>query len=159
MKVIAMIRAELARLTATTMSRVALIALMLVPVLYGGLYLWANQDPYAGLGNVPVALVVADTGTTTTATDAAGGERHNYGDEVADELVDSGDFDWHRVSAATARAGVADGRYDFSVTIPADFSAAITSAEGSHPEQATIALTTNDTNSYLASTIGAQATD
>lgn len=37
MKIFAMIRAELARLTATTMSRVALVALMLVPVLYGGL--------------------------------------------------------------------------------------------------------------------------
>jgi len=157
-KVIAMIRAELARLTATTMSRVALIALMLVPVLYGGLYLWANHDPYAGLNQVPVALVVADTGTPPSAEAEADAPR-NYGAEVAGELIDSGDFDWHRVSAATARAGVTDGRYDFSVTIPADFSTAITSAEGVHPEHATITLTTNDTNSYLASTIGSQATD
>ena len=63
MKVFRMVRAELDRLTATVMSRVALAALLLVPVLYGGLYLWANQDPYAGLDRVPVALVVADTGT------------------------------------------------------------------------------------------------
>ena len=41
-----MITAELRRLTATRMSIIALIALLLVPVLYGGLYLWANQDPY-----------------------------------------------------------------------------------------------------------------
>ncbi|WP_255355608.1 hypothetical protein [Agromyces sp. Soil535] len=26
---------------------IALIALVAVPVVYGGLYLWANQDPYA----------------------------------------------------------------------------------------------------------------
>jgi putative membrane protein len=150
-KIFAMVRAELARLTATMMSRIALLALILVPVLYGGLYLWANQDPYAGLDRVPVALVVADTGAQVD--DAP----HNYGDEVAAQLVDDGSFQWHRVSAATAKAGVADGRYDFGVTIPADFSAAIASSAGSAPRQATITLATNDTNSYLASTIGSQA--
>jgi len=110
---------------------------------------WANQDPYAGLDRVPVALVVADTG--------ASGPAHNYGDEVATQLVDDGTFQWHRVPAATAKAGVADARYDFSVTIPADFSTAIASSAGASPRQATITLTTNDTNSYLASTIGNQA--
>ena len=146
-----MVRAELARLTATTMSRIALIALMLVPVLYGGLYLWANHDPYAGLDRVPVALVVADNGATID------GARHNYGDEVADQLVADGTFEWHRVSASMAKAGVADASYDFGVTIPADFSEAISSPAGDSPRQATVTLTTNDTNSYLASTIGNQA--
>ena len=47
MKIPPMIAAELRRLTATRLSIVALIALMCVPVLYGGLYLWANQNPYA----------------------------------------------------------------------------------------------------------------
>ncbi len=149
-----MVRAELARLTATVMSRIALMALLLVPVLYGGLYLWANQDPYAGLDRVPVALVVADTGASGADTT---GPAHNYGEEVATQLVDDGTFQWHRVSAATAKAGVADARYDFSVTIPADFSTAIASSAGASPRQATITLTTNDTNSYLASTIGNQA--
>ena len=151
MKIFAMIRAELARLTATTMSRVALVALMLVPVLYGGLYLWANQDPYAGLDRVPVALVVADTGADYD------GKATNYGKDVADQLIDDGTFDWHTVTAATAKAGVADATYDFSVTIPADFSSSIASSSTDTPHQATITLTTNDTNSYLASTIGSQA--
>jgi len=150
-KIFAMIRAELARLTATTMSRVALVALMLVPVLYGGLYLWANQDPYAGLDRVPVALVVADSGTETDGTAT------NYGSDVAEQLIDDGTFDWHTVSPATAKAGVADATYDFSVTIPADFSSSIASSSTDSPHQATITLTTNDTNSYLASTIGSQA--
>ncbi|MCI4657940.1 YhgE/Pip domain-containing protein [Cryobacterium zhongshanensis] len=146
-----MIRAELARLTATVMSRVALAALLLVPVLYGGLYLWANQDPYAGLDRVPVALVVADTGTVIDNVS------HNYGDDIATELSDAGAFQWHRVSAATAEAGVADASYDFSVTIPADFSEGIASSATSAPRKSVITLTTNDTNSYLASTIGGQA--
>jgi putative membrane protein len=150
-KVFALLRAELARLTATTMSRIALGALLLVPVLYGGLYLWANHDPYAGLDRVPVALVVADAGAEVD------GASRNYGDEVADQLVADGTFAWHRVSAATATAGVTDGAYDFSVTLPADFSADLASPAGDSPRQAAVTLTTNDTNSYLSSTIGSQA--
>ncbi|WP_425562662.1 YhgE/Pip domain-containing protein, partial [Microbacterium laevaniformans] len=57
-----MIAAELLGMTATRMSVIALIALMLVPVLYGGLYLWANQDPYGHFSEVPVALVDLDEG-------------------------------------------------------------------------------------------------
>ncbi|TDW28597.1 YhgE/Pip domain-containing protein [Cryobacterium psychrophilum] len=151
MKIFAMVRAELARLTSTAMSRIALIALLLVPVVYGGLYLWANQDPYAGLDRVPVALVVADTGAEKD------GAPENYGDEVATQLVADADFEWHRVSAAKAHSGVTDSIYDFSVTIPADFSTAIVSAAGDSPHRATITLATNDTTGYLASTIGTQA--
>ena len=66
MKIPQMIAAEFRRLTASPMSIVALIALMCVPVLYGGLYLWANQNPYANLDRVPAAIVVDDTGTTVT---------------------------------------------------------------------------------------------
>ncbi|NQX14085.1 YhgE/Pip domain-containing protein [Microbacteriaceae bacterium VKM Ac-2855] len=151
MRIPQMIAAELRRLTATPMARLALIALMLVPILYGGLYLWANQDPYAKLVDVPVALVVADAGTTTDSGYT------NSGDDVADQLLDDASFDWHRVSAQTAAAGVNDGTYDFSVTLPADFSAALASSSGDAPYQATVVLTTNDANSYLASTIGEQA--
>lgn len=147
-----MISAELRRLTATPMARLALIALMLVPILYGGLYLWANQDPYAKLVDVPVALVVEDTGTT-----ADDGTRTDSGDEVAQQLIEDASFAWHRVSAATAAAGVNDGTYDFSVTLPADFSAALASSSSDAPYQATVELTTNDANSYLASSIGEQA--
>ncbi|TFC82680.1 YhgE/Pip domain-containing protein, partial [Cryobacterium sp. TmT2-59] len=151
MKILAMVRAELARLTATVMSRIALLALLLVPVLYGGLYLWANQDPYAGLDRVPVALIVSDTGAQVD------GAEHNYGHEVATQLIDDGTFGWHQVSAAAGKAGVADATYDFSVTIPRNFSESIASSAGETPTRATIRLTTNDTNSYLASTIGSQA--
>ncbi|HWT33390.1 MAG TPA: YhgE/Pip domain-containing protein, partial [Microbacterium sp.] len=147
MKVPAMVMAELRRLTATTMSRLAVAALMLVPLLYGGLYLWANQDPYGKLAEVPVGLVVADQGAAGT----------NYGDTVADKLIKDGAFDWQRMPAARASAALRNGDVDFTVTLPADFSRALTSASGTDPHQATIALETNDANNYLASTIGTQA--
>ena len=168
MTVPALIRAELARLVATPLARLALVALMLVPVLYGGLYLWANRDPYAGLDRVPAALVVLDQGAPVTTGSGAGATTStvNYGDKVAKQVLKDGSFAWERVSAATAAAGVTNGTYDFSVTFPANFSADLTSStvtvggDGSavtNPRAADIRLVTNDTNSYLASTIATQA--
>jgi len=151
-KIPAMIMAELRRLTSTRMSVIALIALMCVPVLYGGLYLWANQDPYGRLDQVPVGLVVADAGVAD-----ADGTTTNYGDQVADQLVEDGSFDWQRMSASGAADALAHGAVDFTVTIPEDFSDALGSAAGTAPRQATLELATNDANNYLASTIGTQA--
>src|SRR3546814_8326090 len=96
------------------MSVIALVALLAVPILYGGLYLWANQDPYGSLSRVPVALVVQDEGATIDGT------QRDFGDEVAKELLGGDTFDWHRVSASTAERGLADDTYDFTVEIPAD---------------------------------------
>jgi putative membrane protein len=155
MKIPAMIAAELRRLTSSRMAVVALIALMAVPVLYGGLYLWANQDPYGKFGDVPVALVNVDTGVV--ATDEAGAA--DYGSDVAQELLDGGAFDWQLLSADAAAAALNDGAVDFTVTIPQDFSEALTSVGGDDPHQATILLETNDANNYLASTIGTQAVE
>lgn len=155
MKIPQMIAAELRRLTSTRMSVLALIALVAVPVIYGGLYLWANQDPYAKLPEVPVALVVDDAGVPATEGTAA----RNVGDEVADELIADGAFDWHRVSAAEAAAGLDDSRFDFSITFPTDFSEALTSVQTDAPRQAQLILETNDANSYLAGTIGSQAVE
>lgn len=151
MKIPQMMRAEFARLWSTKMSRLALVALMCVPLLYGGLYLWANQDPYAKLDQVPVALVVADTGVKN------GDEVRSIGREVAKNLLEDGSFDWHEVGEQDAERGIQHGVYDFVVTIPADFTEALQSSRTDDPHQAEVILTTNDANSYLASTIGDQA--
>ncbi len=151
MKIPQMITAELRRLTSTRMSVIALIALLAVPILYGGLYLWANQDPYGNLSNVPVALVVDDQGAEVN------GQQRNLGDEAAEQLLDSDTFEWHRVSSDQADAGLEAGDFDFIVTLPSDFTEAVASLSSSTPRQADIELRTNDANNYLASTIGTQA--
>jgi putative membrane protein len=161
MKVPAMIAAELRRLTASKMGIIALIALVCVPILYGGLYLWANQDPYSKFPDVPVALVVDDAGAPapTTGTDAATGETVNYGEDVAENLIEGNAFDWQRMSSDEAADALREGTVDFTVTIPADFSSALTSAAGDDPHQARIELETNDANNYLASSMGTQAVE
>ncbi len=154
-----MIAAELRRLTASRMSVIALIALVCVPILYGGLYLWANQDPYGKFSEVPVALVVDDEGAPSTASDAGPDDTVNYGEDVADNLIEGNAFDWQRMTSDEAADALRTGSVDFTVTIPADFSAALTSASGDDPHQARIDLETNDANNYLASSMGSQAVE
>lgn len=139
---------ELQRLTTGRLPRVAVLALVLVPTLYGGLYLYAHHDPYENLDQVPAAVVMLDEGGTDPA-----GTHVQAGREVADQLVTDGAFDWQEVGPDEARDGVRDGRYEFALTVPADFSEALTSTARFAPEQARLTMTTNDANSYLSATI------
>jgi putative membrane protein len=150
-KILPLVRGELARINSSKMGRLSLIALMTAPLFYGGLYLWGNEDPYSNLDRVPAALVVSDSGATLD-DDAV-----NYGRDAADELLDGGDFDWHEVSAEDAAAGVVEGEYDFALSFPASFSSDLVSASEDDPARASLVLTTNDTNSYLSTTIAKQA--
>lgn len=143
--------AELRRLTASRLARLALAALVLVPTLYGGLYLYANHDPYGAFPQVPAAVVSEDAGTALST-----GERLQVGGQVADHLVESKTFDWHRVSRDEAMHGVDDGTYAFAVVLPKTFSADLASTAEFTPRQATLVLETNDANNYMTSMIGNQ---
>ena len=153
MKISPLVRAEFARLTASRIGIASLVALMTVPLVYGGLYLWGNQDPYSRLDKVPAALVVQDTGTTVDGTAT------NYGEKAAKNLLSDQKFDWVEVTAAQAASGVKNGTYDFSITFPSDFSTLLASAAGDSPQSAKLQLTTDDTNSYLSTTIAKQAAE
>ena len=98
MKVHRMVAAELRRLVSTRMLVLALFALLCVPILYGGLYLWANQDPYGRLSSIPVALVNEDEGARIE------GERRDLGAEVIKRLVETRTFAFSEVDAAEAEA-------------------------------------------------------
>ncbi|MBC7402477.1 MAG: YhgE/Pip domain-containing protein [Microbacteriaceae bacterium] len=153
MKILPLVRSEFARLTSSRIGIASLIALMTVPLVYGGLYLWGNQDPYSSLDKVPAALVVQDTGTTVAGTAT------NYGAKAAQSLLSDMRFGWVEVTAAQAAVGVKNGTYDFGITFPSDFSTRLASASGDTPRSARLQLTTDDTNSYLSTTIAKQAAE
>ncbi|SDL02516.1 putative membrane protein [Nocardioides sp. YR527] len=145
---------ELRRITAGRLAKLVIVALVLVPTLYAGLYLYANHDPYAHFDELPAALIVEDTGATTT-----DGTKIEAGRDVADKLLKSGDFDWSEVSAATAEEDIRQGDYYFALRIPEGFSRTLTGAERLDPKQAQIQVITNDANSYLSTTIATNVTD
>ncbi|MFC6062349.1 YhgE/Pip domain-containing protein [Streptomyces ochraceiscleroticus] len=138
---------ELKRFGRGKLPRAALVALLLLPLLYGALYLWSFWDPYSRLDKIPVALVNTDRGAS------AKGEQINAGDDLVKGLEDSDTFDWHPVSAADAAKGVESGTYYLSLTVPADFSTSIASSSGDHPEAGELKVRTNDANNYIVGQI------
>ncbi|MET9760193.1 YhgE/Pip domain-containing protein [Streptomyces sp. NPDC006372] len=138
---------ELRRFGRGKLPRAALVALLVLPLLYGALYLWSFWDPYGRLDRIPVALVNDDKGAT------AGGKKITAGDDITKGLRDSRTFDWQEVSAAEAREGVEDGTYYLSLTLPADFSERIASSSGNSPETGALQVRTNDANNYIVGQI------
>jgi putative membrane protein len=138
---------ELRRFGRGKLPRAALVALLVLPLLYGALYLWSFWDPYGRLDRIPVALVNDDKGAT------ADGKRITAGDDITKGLRDSRTFDWREVDAAEARRGVEDGTYYLSLTMPADFSERIASSSGNTPETGALEVHTNDANNYIVGQI------
>lgn len=148
MTVLRLALADMRHFASTRIGRLTLIALVLVPSGYGGLYLYANEDPYSRLSDVPAALVVEDVGTTLE-----NGERLDSGNDVAGELLRSRTLGWSRVDRARAEQGLAVGDYNVVLTLPRTFSADLASSATDRPRQAEFVIRTDDGNGYLARTI------
>lgn len=129
----------------------ALLFALLVPVLYGAVYLSANWDPYGNLKNLPVAIVDADQPVTYA------GETIAAGRDITNELVEQQTFDWQRTTLADAEAGLATGRYYLVMEIPSTFSADLTSASEITPHRAQITLRRNDANGFVIGSVTASA--
>ncbi|MFI6811224.1 YhgE/Pip family protein [Nonomuraea sp. NPDC050328] len=130
---------ELRRFTRARITRLALAAVVLLPLLYAGLYLWSFWDPQDHLDRLPVALVTEDTG--------------KYGKELAEELREREVLGWHEVSARQAADGVRDGSFYLSLTIPADFSSRLESPSTDRAVPASLGVTVDTGRSYIMGSI------
>ncbi|MGO4807327.1 YhgE/Pip family protein [Arthrobacter sp. 2MCAF15] len=150
MTVLRLARSELKRMTGGLLPKLTILALALVPLLYGAVYLYANWDPYGKLNQIDAALVVQDSGATS-----ADGTRLEAGRKVAESLVDGHVFNWKTVASTDeADQGVSNGTYAFALKIPQDFSKNLISPSSfDAANQAMLNVTTNDANNYLLSTI------
>lgn len=97
--------------------RVPLVAVLLVPLLYSYLYLWAFWDPYGRLSDLPVAVVNEDRGASYM------GETVNVGAELVDTLRENPEMKWVFLSRSEADQALKDGRVYLALIIPPDFSA------------------------------------
>lgn len=142
---------EIKRFGRSRLTRVAIVVLMLLPLVYGALYLWAFWDPFGHVNKMPVALVNSDRGAVVS------GQPFNAGKEIAKSLTADHSLDWHVVDATEAHDGVEHGRYYFLVELPPDFSAAIASPVTGRPTKANLIAVYNDANNYISTTIGRTA--
>lgn len=146
------------------------VGLVLVPLLIGGLLVWALWKPDERLDRIEAAVVnqdepvtvdgqtvplgrqlaaglVTSSGATDAEASGTGGSSGSSDEPANVSGHDSGsNFTWVITSADDAATGLADGRYATVVTIPAGFSAAATSVgtDPANAQQATIDIATSE---------------
>jgi putative membrane protein len=153
---------ELGRFTTRTLTRLALFAMLIVPLLYSSLYLYSNAYPYVNLKNVPVAIVNNDKGhvqTESGETAVAGltaSMPQNMGDELTKKLIESKSFDWRKASADDIEKKVIDGEYAFALIIGEDFTENIDKLSSFEAVKTDMQLLLNDANSYVLHEIAEQ---
>ncbi|WP_161897372.1 YhgE/Pip family protein [Gordonia spumicola] len=128
--------------------RALLAVVVVVPLAFAAVYMWAMWDPTETLEDMPVALVNNDIAV------GSGADRLAAGDEVKQTLLDSGALKFDAVDTETAVDGLASGDYYFVVSIPTNFSATLSGLGDTTKAPALISITYNDNNTLLASSIG-----
>lgn len=121
--------------------------LLLVPTLYGSLYLWSNWDPYGRSGDIPVAVVNLDRPVRAEGREVAAG------DEFVKQLRARRELDWNFTGPDDAADGLQDGRYLMVITVPSDFSAKLSSPATGSFERARLMIRLDDANGYIVSVI------
>ncbi|AEI09087.1 putative phage infection protein [Corynebacterium resistens DSM 45100] len=142
------LNSEFLRLKRSRLTRLAVIFLCLMPLLYSALYLAAFWDPFNKVDQVPVALVNSDKGANVE------GKELRAGDQVMQGLQDNDQIHWIVTDSEDAKKGVANGKYYFSLELPENFSEAVGSPTSDNPEKAHLISTYNDANGYLSTVIG-----
>ncbi len=136
------------------LSKLALIFVLLIPLLYGGIYLHANWDLYGHLDKVKVAVVNHDKPAEYKGKTVAGGQM------LVDKLKEEPTFDWTEVSnESTAKERLKRGEYYMVISVPQDFSTNLVSAGNYQPARATLTLHRDDANGFIIGSLVGKADD
>ncbi|GAA2603345.1 YhgE/Pip domain-containing protein [Actinomadura fulvescens] len=127
----------------TPIQRAGLAFLLVVPLLYGGIYLWSNWDPYGRLDRVPVAVVNDDRPVRVE------GRTVDAGGDLVAQLRKEPLLGWHFTGGREAADGLKEGRYYAVITVPGDFSAKLASGATGTPRQAAMEIRLDDANNFL----------
>ncbi|MGG0655167.1 YhgE/Pip family protein [Rummeliibacillus pycnus] len=148
-----MIKAEWSKIFQSKKVLIAIIAVLFVPVLYAGMFLWAFWDPYAHLEDLPVAIVNNDEGATIE------GKEEQFGKELVDNLIKSKNFKFTETSQEQGSKGLKNRDYYLEIVIPKDFSKNAASILEDDPEQMKIIYKPNEGFNFLGGQIGNSAVE
>ncbi|WP_031405414.1 YhgE/Pip family protein [Geobacillus vulcani] len=146
-----MLRKELRAIVLRPKVLIPILAVLLIPLLYSGSFLWAFWDPYGHLDRLPVAVVNEDQGAKLD------GEPMHLGDDVVKRLKEKHSFAWHFVGRKQALQGLKNGEYYMAIIIPSDFSANATTVQHEAPKPLRLMYIPNEGANYLVGKIGDSA--
>lgn len=139
---------ELRRIFKSKILLATLVGVVILPLIYGGLYLWAFWDPYGKMENLPIAIV--DEDKCAQKTDKKETKEYCFGKDLVDELNDEKQMNWQFVDKQTAEEGLKNKKYYTMVVIPENFSENILSVDGDNPQQAKIEFKSRQASSFMA---------
>lgn len=145
------LKAELKSILTNRKVLIPIIAILFIPVLYAGMFLWAFWDPYKYLGDLPVAIVNQDEGAELA------GQKLEIGDDLVNNLKKSNTFDFDIVDKEQGYQGLEDEKYYILVEIPSDFSKNATTLLEDQPQKLQIKYVPNEGANFLSAQIGETA--
>lgn len=143
--------AELKKILRHPMLLISTIAITFVPIMYAGMFIWSFWDPYGHLDRLPVAVVNNDKGAVLD------GDHLKLGKELADNLKDSKDFDFHIVDNKNGLKELKNQKYYLLIEIPQNFSKNATTLMDDQPKKLELNYIPNEGANYLSSKIGDSA--
>ncbi|WP_409304571.1 YhgE/Pip family protein [Peribacillus sp. SCS-155] len=130
---------------------IPIIAILFIPVMYSGMFLWAFWDPYKHLEKLPVAVVNADTGAEMN------GRKLQIGKDFIDNLKESKQFNFKFLNKGQAYKELKNQKYYLVVEIPDDFSKNATTLMDEHPRKLELKYVPNESYNFLSAQIGDNA--
>ncbi|MEN8643257.1 YhgE/Pip domain-containing protein [Bacillus cereus group sp. BceL062] len=146
-----LLRKEFTEIMKSKKILIPIIAVLFVPILYAGMFLWAFWDPYEQLDDLPVAVVNLDKGAVFD------GKPIEVGKGLVDNLKDNTSFKWEFVSEKEAEKGMEGRKYYMLVRIPDDFSSNATTLLKDDPKPLNLEYIPNESLNFLSSQIGGTA--
>ncbi|WML42414.1 YhgE/Pip domain-containing protein [Neobacillus sp. PS3-40] len=147
-----LLKAEL-RAIFTNKKLIPIIAVLFVPVLYAGMFLWAFWDPYSKMDKLPVAVVNSDAGANFD------GDNLKIGNDLVEKLKNGKNFNFHIVGKKDGYQGLKDEKYYMLIEIPKDFSKNATTLLDHDPKKLKMIYVPNEGYNFLSAQIGKTATE
>lgn len=132
--------------------RISVAAVIMIPLIYGGLYLAAFWDPYGKTENLPVAVVNLDNGAMDE------DKKVNYGNDMVDNLKNNDDLAWKFVKTQKeAEDGLKGDKYYAMVVVPKDFSQKLMNVDKGKLEKPQLLFVANKKKNYVVGLISDKA--
>lgn len=133
-----MLRGDLKSMVTNPIVIILLIAIIILPSLYGLVNIYACWDPYENTDHVPFAIANEDKGATYQDV------KINAGNDLVLMLKNNTKFDWVFVTSDELRQGVHEGKYYAGMIVPANFSESIVSITTDNPNSANLEYIVNE---------------
>ncbi|CAM4103805.1 YhgE/Pip domain-containing protein [Saccharibacillus endophyticus] len=133
------------------MTMLTVIAMLLVPGLYGLFFLSAYWNPYGHTDRLSVAVVNEDAGTQYE------GKRLDVGKDFVEGLKDNDSFQWVTTGKQEALAGLNDEKYIMVIELPENFSENASTLLNNDPKKMNIQYYTNSGMGYSSAQIAKSA--